>query len=169
MLMQINGVRQPERPNGVAAPSRIRLVDGHPVDHAPMIFLSPRASLIIAIATALLVCSPAATFAAPDDPFTDFDAHALQALGYWKEEGLDVTVTSVEGSAAGMQQLAAGNLQIVSLGPEEIVVATKVEFDGDLSVAELARVIDALEVDIRAVEPRATLIFVEPDVYRDPA
>jgi ankyrin repeat protein len=31
-----------------------------------------------------------------------------QALGYWKEEGLDVMVTSVEGSAAGMQQLAAG-------------------------------------------------------------
>jgi NitT/TauT family transport system substrate-binding protein len=45
-----------------------------------------------------------------------------QALGYWKDEGLDVTVTSVEGSAAGMQQLAAGNLQIVSLGPEEIVI-----------------------------------------------
>ena len=45
-----------------------------------------------------------------------------QALGYWKEEGLDVEVTSVEGSAAGMQQLAAGNLQIVSLGPEEIVI-----------------------------------------------
>jgi NitT/TauT family transport system substrate-binding protein len=45
-----------------------------------------------------------------------------QALGYWKEEGLDVTVTSVEGSAAGMQQLAAGNLQVVSLGPEEIVI-----------------------------------------------
>src|SRR5499426_3661736 len=45
-----------------------------------------------------------------------------QALGYWKQEGLDVTVTSVEGSAAGMQQLAAGNLQIVSLGPEEIVI-----------------------------------------------
>ncbi len=45
-----------------------------------------------------------------------------KALGYWKEEGLDVTVTSVEGSAAGMQQLAAGNLQVVSLGPEEIVI-----------------------------------------------
>ncbi len=45
-----------------------------------------------------------------------------QALGYWKEEGLDVTVTSVEGSAAGMQQLAAGNVQIVSIGPEEIVI-----------------------------------------------
>jgi NitT/TauT family transport system substrate-binding protein len=44
------------------------------------------------------------------------------ALGYWKAEGLDVEVTSVEGSAAGMQQIGSGNLQIVSLGPEEIVI-----------------------------------------------
>ncbi len=45
-----------------------------------------------------------------------------QALGYWKEEGLDVTVASVEGSAAGLQQLGSGNIQIVSLGPEEILI-----------------------------------------------
>src|SRR5436853_2529715 len=44
------------------------------------------------------------------------------ALGYWKEEGLDVSVTSVEGSVTGMQQLAAGNIQVVSLEPEEIVI-----------------------------------------------
>jgi NitT/TauT family transport system substrate-binding protein len=44
------------------------------------------------------------------------------ALGYWKDEGLDVTVTSVEGSAAGLQQLGSGNINIVSLGPEEIVI-----------------------------------------------
>jgi NitT/TauT family transport system substrate-binding protein len=44
------------------------------------------------------------------------------ALGYWKEEGLDVSVTSVEGSAAGLQQLGSGNIQIVSIGPEEIVI-----------------------------------------------
>src|SRR5438093_12491541 len=58
------------------------------------------------------------------DISVDHSAHSSlpQALGYWKEEGLDVTVTSVEGSVAGMQQLAAGNLQIVSLGPEEIVI-----------------------------------------------
>jgi len=44
------------------------------------------------------------------------------ALGYWKEEGLDVTVASVEGSAAGLQQLGSGNIQVVSLGPEEILI-----------------------------------------------
>ncbi len=61
------------------------------------------------------------------------------------------------------------HLRTEHLGPDEIVVATKVEFDPHLTLAELARTIDALEVDIRAVEPRATLIFVEPDVYREPA
>jgi len=60
------------------------------------------------------------------------------------------------------------HLRTEHLGPDEIVVATKVEFDPDLTVAQLASTIDALEVDIRAAEPRATLIFVEPDVYREP-
>jgi NitT/TauT family transport system substrate-binding protein len=44
------------------------------------------------------------------------------ALGYWKAEGLDVEVASVEGSAAGMQQIGSGNIQVVSLGPEEIII-----------------------------------------------
>ena len=43
-------------------------------------------------------------------------------LGYWKAEGLDVEVASVEGSAAGMQQIGSGNIHIVSLGPEEIII-----------------------------------------------
>ena len=61
------------------------------------------------------------------------------------------------------------HLRTEHLGPDEIVVAAKVEFDPDLSIAQLATTIDALEADIRAAEPRATLIFVEPDVYREPA
>jgi divalent metal cation (Fe/Co/Zn/Cd) transporter len=61
------------------------------------------------------------------------------------------------------------HLRTEHLGPDEIVVATKVEFDLSLTVAELATTIDALEVEIRTAEPRATLIFVEPDVYRESA
>jgi cation diffusion facilitator family transporter len=60
------------------------------------------------------------------------------------------------------------HLRTEHLGPDEILVATKIEFDPDLTVAQLAVTIDALEADIRAVEPRATLIFIEPDVYREP-
>jgi cation diffusion facilitator family transporter len=60
------------------------------------------------------------------------------------------------------------HLRTEHLGPDEIVVAAKIEFDLGLSVPELARAIDDLEVALRAVEPRATLIFIEPDVYREP-
>jgi cation diffusion facilitator family transporter len=60
------------------------------------------------------------------------------------------------------------HLRTEQLGPDEIIVATKVEFTHSLTVPELAEAIDDLEVDIRNAEPRATLIFVEPDVYRDP-
>ncbi len=59
------------------------------------------------------------------------------------------------------------HLRTEHLGPDEIVVATKVEFDHALTIHELAATIDGLEAEIRAVEPRATLIFVEPDVYRE--
>src|SRR5919108_5110804 len=45
------------------------------------------------------------------------------ALGYWTDEGIDVTVASVEGSTAGAQQLGAGNIQFVSLGPETILIS----------------------------------------------
>jgi divalent metal cation (Fe/Co/Zn/Cd) transporter len=61
------------------------------------------------------------------------------------------------------------HLRTDHLGPDEIMIATKVEFDPALTIAELAATIDALEVDIRAAEPHATMVFVEPDVYREPA
>jgi cation diffusion facilitator family transporter len=61
------------------------------------------------------------------------------------------------------------HLRTDHLGPDEIMVAAKVEFDLGLTVPELAAAIDELEVEIRKVEPRAAFIFVEPDVYREPA
>jgi cation diffusion facilitator family transporter len=60
------------------------------------------------------------------------------------------------------------HLRTEHLGPDEIIVAVKAEFDHGLSVEQLAAAIDQLEAAIRAVEPRATLIFIEPDVYREP-
>jgi cation diffusion facilitator family transporter len=59
------------------------------------------------------------------------------------------------------------HLRTDHLGPDEIMVAAKVEFDADLTVAQLAGAIDELEVEIRKVEPRAAFVFVEPDVYRE--
>jgi len=44
-------------------------------------------------------------------------------LGYWKAEGLDVEVTTLDGSTAGLQQLAAGNIQFATVGPEVAMIA----------------------------------------------
>jgi cation diffusion facilitator family transporter len=61
------------------------------------------------------------------------------------------------------------HLRTEQLGPDDILVAAKVEFDPSLSMSELARTIDELEVAVRQAEPRARLLFIEPDVYREPA
>src|SRR5437867_1928962 len=44
-------------------------------------------------------------------------------LGYWKSEGLDLEVTTLEGSTAGVQQLAAGNIQFATVGPETALIS----------------------------------------------
>jgi cation diffusion facilitator family transporter len=50
------------------------------------------------------------------------------------------------------------------LGPEELLVGAKVEFDSALSVRELAVAINAAEQRVRAAVPAATVLYIEPDV-----
>jgi cation diffusion facilitator family transporter len=51
------------------------------------------------------------------------------------------------------------------LGPEDLLVAAKIEFDPTLSVAELADAIDAAEARMRAVVPMRLTVYMEPDLY----
>lgn len=53
------------------------------------------------------------------------------------------------------------------IGPEQILVAAKVEFVVDLGVAGLADAVDGVEARIRAAVPDATTIYIEPDLYRE--
>jgi cation diffusion facilitator family transporter len=57
------------------------------------------------------------------------------------------------------------HLRTMHLGPEELLVAAKLEIDAP-SVADLARAIDDAEARVRAAVPIAGVIYVEPDVYR---
>ena len=50
------------------------------------------------------------------------------------------------------------------LAPDDLLVAAKVEFDPELSMAELALAIDGVEVAMRRAVPIARLAFIEPDV-----
>lgn len=51
------------------------------------------------------------------------------------------------------------------LGPEELIVGIKVEFDHSLEVPELADAIDEAERRIRDAVPAAKHLYVEPDLY----
>ena len=50
------------------------------------------------------------------------------------------------------------------LGPEELLVAAKVEFQPDLAGRELADAVNRVEAAIRAEEPMAEHIYLEPDI-----
>lgn len=52
------------------------------------------------------------------------------------------------------------------LGPDTILVATKVIFDPTLSASDVSRAIDDAEAAMRAVVPAARFIFIEPDIAR---
>jgi cation diffusion facilitator family transporter len=61
------------------------------------------------------------------------------------------------------------HLRTEHLGPDQLLVAAKLEFEPTLSVEALAAVIDRVERDVRAAVPTARFVFLEPDVYRAPA
>jgi cation diffusion facilitator family transporter len=57
------------------------------------------------------------------------------------------------------------HLRTQHLGPEELLVAAKVELGVD-SISRLGAAIDTLERRIRAAVPTARVIYIEPDEYR---
>jgi divalent metal cation (Fe/Co/Zn/Cd) transporter len=58
------------------------------------------------------------------------------------------------------------HLRTEHLGPEQLLVAAKVEFDQSLDIPGLARAIDEVEVAVRSQVPEAALIYLEPDITR---
>ncbi|HET9201943.1 MAG TPA: cation diffusion facilitator family transporter [Acidimicrobiia bacterium] len=58
------------------------------------------------------------------------------------------------------------DLKTQHIGPEELLVAGKLEFASHLSTRELAAAIDATETSIRGAVPLAARIYLEPDVWR---
>ena len=70
--------------------------------------------------------------------------------------------------AEGVHSLAdTGNqARTQHVGPEDVLVAAKLEFAADLDMAELARAVDAAEARVRARVPAARLMFLEPDLRR---
>ena len=58
------------------------------------------------------------------------------------------------------------HLRTQHLGPNEILVALKMEFDADLDMAGLAGAINEVEARLRTAVPMAQVIYIEPDLLR---
>jgi cation diffusion facilitator family transporter len=58
------------------------------------------------------------------------------------------------------------HMRTMHLGPEELLVAAKIAVRGSDSAAEVAAAIDEAERRVRAVEPIARVIYLEPDIRR---
>lgn len=71
--------------------------------------------------------------------------------------------------AAGDEGARLIHIKTLYLGPDELLVAAKLGFDGDLTLGEVAADIDAVETRVRAAVPIARAIYLEPDVFRPDA
>jgi cation diffusion facilitator family transporter len=56
------------------------------------------------------------------------------------------------------------HMKTMHLGPDELLVAAKIAVAPTDSAAEVARTIDAAEARVRAAEPVARMIYLEPDI-----
>jgi len=58
------------------------------------------------------------------------------------------------------------HMKTLHLGPEELLVVAKFAVPPDVTAEDIATTIDAAEQAIRAAEPIASEIYLEPDLYR---
>jgi len=75
----------------------------------------------------------------------------------------DALRTTIETSPAVRKLI---HMRTLHLGPDELLVAVKVEFSAGLDLPGLASAIDDLESAIRRRTPIARVIYVEPDIAR---
>lgn len=88
-------------------------------------------------------------------------------IGETADEEVEQTIRDAIAADPGVRRVIYCYTQHV--GPEEVLVAAKVEFDWSLSGRELADTIDRVEVSVRAASPLVGQIFLEPDISRDDA
>jgi cation diffusion facilitator family transporter len=79
-----------------------------------------------------------------------------------RPEEIDAICKAME---AGDDVVRVIHMRTEHLGPDELLVAAKVEFSRGLTVPQLAAAIDAAEKRARAVVPERCVIYLEPDLY----
>src|SRR3954466_9938598 len=72
-------------------------------------------------------------------------------------------VAALEDGEGGLSVI---HMRTQHLGPEELLVAAKIAVRHDETAASIARAIDEAEARVRAAEPAARVIYLEPDLRR---
>jgi divalent metal cation (Fe/Co/Zn/Cd) transporter len=85
------------------------------------------------------------------------------------EGASDADVAAIEQAVlAGHEAERIIHMKTLYLGPDELMVATKLAIAGDQRLADVAAAIDTIERRIREAVPAARVIYIEPDVWIDP-
>ena len=70
---------------------------------------------------------------------------------------------AIEGTA-GVSQII--HMKTLHVAPEELLVAVKVGVNESATAGDITALIDAVELNLRAAEPMAQNVYIEPDVFR---
>ncbi|MFT7462384.1 MAG: cation diffusion facilitator family transporter [Pseudohongiellaceae bacterium] len=84
-------------------------------------------------------------------------------IGEAAESDDRAAIAEAIGSHSAVRRLISMRTQ--HLGPDDVLVCAKVDFDPELTLREVTEQIDSVETEVRAVVPTARLIYIEPDVY----
>ena len=118
-----------------------------------------------------MIPGAAATDAAPADAASTDPAVTAPATEGTADTGVAATASDVDGIRSAIERQPSAlrliHLRTEHLGPDQILVAAKIAFVPGLTIETLAVSIDEVEAAIRADVPAATLIYIEPDLYRE--
>jgi cation diffusion facilitator family transporter len=79
------------------------------------------------------------------------------------KESIAAIRTGIE-STPGVTQVI--HMKTLHIAPEELLVAAKIGIESSATGAQIAEIIDAAERNLRAAEPLAQQVYLEPDVFR---
>ncbi|HEY0118468.1 MAG TPA: cation diffusion facilitator family transporter [Cellulomonas sp.] len=85
------------------------------------------------------------------------------------ESASEENVDAVRAALVGPGVASVIHLRTLHLGPDELLVAAKIEVTERETAEQIATSIDAAEARVRAAVPIATVIYLEPDLRRLPA
>ncbi|MCK0118285.1 cation diffusion facilitator family transporter [Isoptericola sp. S6320L] len=78
-------------------------------------------------------------------------------------------VAAIRSALVGEGVRSVIHLKTLHLGPDELLVAAKIEVDGASTAADVARAIDDAESRVRGAVDIARVVYLEPDLRRAPA